>query len=115
MSRPKRVEVEPRTISSPPSSTPEGRENQIIALAYDLAEKQLLEGTASSQVITHLLRAGSSRDKLERAILIKQEKLVSAKAEAIESQKRIEALYEDAIKAFGLYNGGSEIEDADIQ
>lgn len=36
-----------------PALTPEARENQLISLASDLAEKQLREGTASSQVITH--------------------------------------------------------------
>ena len=64
-----------------PALTPEARENQLIAMAVDLAEKQLLEGTASSQVITHYLKLGSSRDRLEREKLQEENKLLRAKTE----------------------------------
>ena len=73
-----------------PALTPEARENQMIALAVDLAEKQLLEGTASSQVITHYLKLGTTKEKLEREILEKQKALIEAKTENLESAKRIE-------------------------
>ena len=55
-----------------PALTPEARENQLISLAVDLAEKQLQEGTASSQVITHYLKLGSTKEKIEKEILEKQ-------------------------------------------
>ena len=72
-----------------PALTPEARENQMIALAVDLAEKQLLEGTASSQVITHYLKLGTTKEKLEREILEKQKALIEAKTENLQSAKRI--------------------------
>jgi hypothetical protein len=97
----------------PPATTPEARENQLIAAAVDLAEKQLLEGTASSQVITHYLKLGSTKDKIEKDILIEQKKLIQAKTEAIKSAKRVEELYADALKAMSTYTGrgGSEEDD----
>lgn len=88
-----------------PATTPEGREKQLIALATDLAEKQLREGTASSQVITHYLKLGSSKDKIERDILKEQKKLIEAKTSNIESQKTAEELYQNALDAMRLYSG----------
>lgn len=91
-----------------PALTPESRENQLISLAVDLAEKQLQEGTASSQVITHYLKLGSTKERIEKEILEKQKELISAKTEALKSAKRIEELYENAIKAMRSYNGQGE-------
>lgn len=94
-----------------PGTTPEARENQLIALAVDLAEKQLLEGTASSQVITHYLKLGSSKERIEKEILEKQKELIAAKTEALQSAKRIEELYDNAIQAMRSYKssvGGGE-------
>lgn len=97
-----------------PALTPEARENQMISLAVDLAEKQLMEGTASSQVITHYLKLGSMREKLERERLAQENKLIEAKVEAIKSSERIEELYTNAIKAMRDYAGhGGEEEDID--
>lgn len=92
-----------------PALSPQGRENQMIALAIDLAEKQLLDGSASSQVITHYLKLGSMKERLEMLKMEKEMKLLDAKSEAIESQKRIEELYLDALNAMRDYsgNGGS--------
>lgn len=91
--------------------TPEARENQLIALAVDLAEKQLKEGTASSQVITHYLKLGSTKERIEKEILEKQKELISAKTESLKSSQRTEELYERAIKAIRAYSGGEEVED----
>ena len=88
-----------------PATTPEARENQLISLAVDLAEKQLIEGTATSQVITHYLKLGSTKEKLEKDILKKQRDLLEAKTEALKSAKRVEELYADAINALKTYNG----------
>ena len=88
-----------------PALTPEARENQMIFLATELAEQQLRDGTASSQVITHYLKLGSSTEKLERDILKEQKKLITARTEALESSKRIEELYENAITAMREYGG----------
>lgn len=88
-----------------PALTPEARENQMISLAVDLAEQQLRDGTASSQVITHFLKLATAKERLEREILEKQKELVSAKTDAIQSQKEIKELYADALKAMKHYNG----------
>lgn len=88
-----------------PALTPEADENQMIALAADLARKQLIEGTASSQVITHYLKLGSSKERIEKEILEKQKELISAKTQALQSAQRIEELYADAIKAMRKYSG----------
>jgi hypothetical protein len=89
----------------PPATTPEARENQLIALAVDLAEKQLLKGTASSQVISHYLKLGSTKERLEKEILEKQKELITAKTEAIQSAKRVEELYKNALDAMRSYSG----------
>lgn len=96
-----------------PALSPEARENQLVSLAVDLAERQLLEGTASSQVITHYLKLGSAKERLERERLEEENKLLKAKTEQIQSQKRIEELYADAISAMKRYSGqgGSEEDD----
>ena len=91
-----------------PALTPEARENQMISLAVDLAERQLQEGTASSQVITHYLKLGSMRERLEREKLEEENKLLKARTEQIQSMKRIEELYEEAIKAMRNYGGQGE-------
>ena len=88
-----------------PALTPEARENQMIFLATELAEQQLRDGTASSQVITHFLKLGSSKEKLEHEILKEQKKLITAKTESLESSKRIEELYAKAITAMREYGG----------
>ena len=88
-----------------PATTPEARENQMIALAVDLAEKQLIEGTASSQVITHYLKLATTKEKIEREILEKQKELIVAKTENLQSAKRIEELYSNALKAMQNYSG----------
>ena len=88
-----------------PATTPEARENQMIALAVDLAEKQLIEGTASSQVITHYLKLATTKEKIEREILEKQKELIVAKTENLQAAKRIEELYSNALKAMQNYSG----------
>ena len=105
-----RVSDDQPQIKSPPVLTPEAREQQMVSLAIDLAEKQLREGTASSQVITHYLKLGSSKEKLEKEILQEQKKLVVAKTSAIEAQERVETLYADAIKAMRTYTGQGDEE-----
>lgn len=94
-----------------PATTPEARENQLISLAVDLAEKQLIEGTASSQVITHYLKLGSTKERIEREILEKQKELIEAKTENLQSAKRIEELYTKAIDAMKNYSGQSNSND----
>lgn len=91
--------------------TPEARENQLIYLATELAEQQLRDGTASSQVITHYLKLGTAKEKLEREILMENKKLLTAKTEAIQSAKRVEDLYANAIAAMRKYSGNGGADD----
>ncbi len=86
-----------------PALTPEGREDQMIAYAIDLAEEQLRNGTASSQVITHYLKLGSMREKLEKEKAIEEIKLLRAKTEAIKADKERDILYAQAIEAMRSY------------
>lgn len=88
-----------------PALTPEARENQMIALAVDLAEKQLMEGTASSQVITHFLKLGSSKAELEREKLAMEAEMMRAKTESLKSQKKMEEVYINALNAMKRYSG----------
>lgn len=88
-----------------PALSPEARENQMISLAVDLAEQQLLAGTASSQVITHFLKLGTTIAKLEKEKLEKENKLLDVKAEAIESAASAEELYNKALEAMRKYSG----------
>lgn len=105
MGRRKKVDETAPVREIRPALTPEARENQLISLAVDLAEKQLLEGTASSQVITHYLKLGSTKERIEKEILEEQKKLISAKTENLQSAKRIEVLYKEAMDAMRLYSG----------
>ena len=92
-----------------PALTPEARENQLIAAAIDLAEEKILDGTASSPIIVHYLKLGSTKAKLENEKLKEENKLLRARTEALESQKDIKKLYEDALAAMSEYRGNDEI------
>ena len=94
-----------------PALTPEARENQMIALAVDLAEEQLRNGTASSQVVTHYLKLGSSKEKLEKEILEKQKELIDAKTKTLQSAQRTEELYANALSAMKRYSTGNDTTD----
>lgn len=94
-----------------PAITPESRENQLISLATDLAERQLIEGTASSQVMTHFLKLASTREKLEQERLQNENLLLSAKVDQMASSKRVEELYEQALSAMKQYSGQTTDQD----
>lgn len=94
-----------------PALTPEAREKQMIALAVDLVEQRLLDGTASSQETTHFLKLGSMRNQLEMEKLRTENDLLSAKIKAIESGERIEKLYKEAIMAMQRYSGHGDSDE----
>lgn len=96
-----------------PATTPQQRENQLISLATDLAEEQLSDGTASAQVITHYLKLGSSRERLEQEKLEKENELLETKREMMESAKRVEELYESALNAMRSYAGQVTSDEAE--
>lgn len=97
-----------------PALTPEARENQLISLAVDLAEERLLNGTASSQMIVHFLKLGSTKERLEKEILEEQKDLIKAKTKNIQSTEKTEELYRDALNAFRGYSGQGNIDDEDL-
>lgn len=90
------------------AATPEERDKQMIALAYNLVEQRLLDGTATSQETVHFLKLGSKRERIEEEILERQKELISAKTEAYQSSKRVEELYANALSAMRLYSGNNE-------
>lgn len=95
----------PESPRRPPGTTPNARENQLVSAAVDLAEKQILAGTASSQVITHYLKLGSSRELLEQERIRHENELLTAKAEMMASQKKVEEMYVLALAAMKSYSG----------
>jgi len=114
MDAPKKKRERP-TKRGAPARTVEGRESQLIGLAVDLAAKQLSEGSASSQVMTHFLKLGTMRAKLEMEKLQQENKLLEAKTEALASGQRVEELYKEALEAMRSYRGdeteGGEVDD----
>jgi hypothetical protein len=96
-----------------PATSPEARENQLISSAIDLAEKQIQDGTAAAQVITHYLKLGSTRERLEQERLANENEVLRAKVEAMASSKRIEELYEAALNAMRNYSGKYSTTDDD--
>lgn len=102
---------QPKRRKLPPAKTPEARENQLIALAMDIAEQKMLDGTASNNMICHYLKLGSTRERLEKEKLANEVKNLEARTESIEGFKRIEALYADAINAMRRYSGQGSLGD----
>lgn len=95
-------------IRSSPASTSAGREAQLVSLAMDVAEEQLRNGTASSQVITHFLKLGTENAKLERERLMHENLLLQARTEQIQSTKESGELYANAIEAMRRYSAHSD-------
>lgn len=102
-----------KTTRMRPAISPEARENQMISLAMDLAEQQLRDGTASSQLITEFVKRGSTKARLEKEILKEQKELMAAKTESIQSAKRVEELYTNALNAMRRYSGQGDQDDQD--
>lgn len=109
----RRRDARPAKTPRKPATTPENREDQLVSQAIDLAERQIQEGTASSQVITHFLKLGSTREQLEQQRLEHENELTRVKIEAIESQKRVEELYMEALSAMRSYAGDIPKSDED--
>lgn len=94
-----------------PALSPESRENQLISLAYDLVEERLLDGTATSQETTYFLKLASSKTRLENEKLMEENKLLRAKTEAIQAEKKNEEFYAKVLAALKKYNGQSSEDD----
>lgn len=98
-----------------PARTPEAREDQLAAAAYDLAEEQISNGSASSQVITHFLKAGSRRERMEQMRMEHEIELMEVKKEQLQGQKRVEELYVSALEAMRSYSGLGPAPMAEIE
>lgn len=96
-------ETRGRRPKRPPAKTADAREKQMVALAMDLAEEQIRTGRASAQVVSHFLKLGTEREKLERVRLERENQLLEAKVEALASEARVEELYKNAIEAMRSY------------
>lgn len=96
-----------------PASSPEAKEAQMIHLAEELAAQQLRDGTASSQVITHYLKLGTTKERLEREKLEEENKLLRAKTKAYESAEDIKQMYSAALNAMKIYSGQDVAEEED--
>lgn len=91
----------------------EEREMHLINLAYDYAEKQFLDGTASSQVTTHFLKMGSAKTRLEEEKIRRENLLLEARVEELKSTAVMQELYEQAIRSMTLYQGRNLEEEND--
>ena len=102
-----------KTKRNRPATTPEARENQMINYAVDLAEQQIKDGTASSQVITHFLKLGTTKERIEKEILNERKELLKAQTEAMRSAERVEKIYSEALDAMRRYSGNEGVSEDD--
>lgn len=96
-----------------PALTPDARQNQLISLAVNLAEKQLKDGTASSQVITHFLKLATKKEEVELEKIQIEKELLRAKISSLESSKQTAERFDEAIKAMKSYQGIFDLEEDD--
>lgn len=111
MPRVKQASATQTTRKSRPALSEEAREKQLIALAVDLVEERLLNGTASSQETTHFLKLGSQKNRLEMERLEKENELLRAKTESIQSQQKQEEMYAEVLRAMRRYSGQGDSDE----
>ena len=93
--------------AAPPVLSMEAWENRLISLSMQEVEKRILDGTATSQMLVHYLKLGSSKGRLENALLEKEMELKQAKTKMIQSSENVEKLYNDAMEALKSYRSGT--------
>ena len=102
---PKIKPVETPTESrEPPSLTVEGRFDQLVNLAVDLAEERLRDKSASNQLISEIIRYGSQKEKLTREKIQMETQMLAAKADALRAQETSAQLLQDAMRAMTEYS-----------
>lgn len=104
---------EDELVLPPPATTLEGREDQLIAAAYDLAEKRISRGDASAQEVVHFLRAGSRQNQLQLDKLTNENEVLKTRVKEMEGRKSQEDLLKRALAAFRGYSGQDAIDDED--
>lgn len=110
MARTKRTEM-PAIKAEPPALNPQDREDQLIALAVDLAEQRLRDGTASNQLIAEIMKLGTTKERLQKEKLQRENEMLRAKTEAIEAAKRTDEIYTKALNAMRSYAGLGRLDD----
>lgn len=90
----------------PPATTPEARERQLIAKAYDEIERRIDAKEATAAELLHFAKGGSRTEKLHQEKMEAENHLLEVKRELMESQKRQESLFEEALEAFRSYSPG---------
>lgn len=116
MARTRQVKNYDEDFSQPsitPAMTPEDQEDQLISLAVDLAVKRLREGTASNQLVSEIIKLGTTKERLAKEKLQRENEMLRAKTEAIEASRRNGEMYAEALRAMREYAGVQAIEDDD--
>lgn len=72
-----------------------------------------MDGTASNQIVAHYLKLGSTRERLEKEKLQKENELLRARTESLQSAKNMEELYKNALDAMRIYRGENQDDDED--
>lgn len=96
-----------------PAKTPEERESMLISMAMDRIEQQIADGNASSQVLTHFAKAGSTRERLEKQKLEHEVLVLRKKVETMEAAVDVKNLMTDALAAFKGYSGQAVFDEAE--
>lgn len=99
---------------SPPALTPEARQMQLVNLAYDLLEKRLLDGSATSQEVTTMIKYGTTKAQLELDIMRSQRDLMDAKRESINASMQNDEMFKEAIRMMGIYSGENFQDDSEL-
>lgn len=114
MGRKKKTDMDQEIVRPRPALDPEAREQQMIALAEDLVERRLLDGSATSQETVHYLKLSTAKSRLEIEKLKAENELLKAKTEAVKANARMEELYAEAIAAMKVYTGADEGDEKNI-
>lgn len=98
----------------PPATTIEGRNDQLIAAAFDLVERRLHDGTASAQETVHFLRMGTINQRLQEEKIRRENLVLEARVEELKNRSSGEELLAKALEAFKGYTGQTNVEDEDL-
>lgn len=102
------IDSSPDQMQSTPilvASTPEGRENELIDMAYNEVARRIANHEATSAELVHFLKMGSEKERLERSKLEAEMELQRVKAEAIVEGRSMESIAADAMEAMKRYSG----------
>lgn len=88
--------------TTPPLSDKD-HEAKLISLTLQMAEQQLIDGTASSQVMTHFLRLGSIRSKVELEKLRLENNLLTEKIQSEKMGQQLKEMFQDVMESLRDY------------